>query len=326
MEPFVHTLGSALKARYGERVHKLAIDAGFTCPNRDGSRGTGGCTFCNNASFNPSRHAGQPLRPSIAAQIAAGRAVLAKRTGARRFIAYFQAYSNTYADVGALAEAYNQALAEPDVLGLSIGTRPDCVSTAALDLMVGYLAQGRDVWLELGLQSSFDETLARVHRGHGYREYQDTVRAARARGIPVCTHLILGLPGEEPAQVRETLRRVLDDGVDGLKLHPLHVVRGTQLAASWRAGEVPLWSEAKYIDTVVDLVALTPRPIVFHRLHGTAGPDVLLAPEYCGRKWSVLNAILAELRRRQVHQGDHAGLRAAAPANPSARWQAQRTV
>ncbi len=303
MEPFVHTMGAALRARHGERVHKLAIDAGFTCPNRDGSRGTGGCTFCNNASFNPSRQSGRRARSSIAAQIAAGRAVIARRTGAKRFLAYFQAYSNTYDEVDALAEAYDEALAEPDVIGLSIGTRPDCVSNAALDLIASYRDRGREVWLELGLQSSYDATLDRVNRGHGYGEYRDTVRAARARGIPVCTHLILGLPGEAPAHVYETLRRVLDEGVDGLKLHPLHVVRGTRLAESWRAGDVALWSEAQYIDTVVNIVAMTPRSVVFHRLHGTAGPDVLLAPAYCGRKWSVLNAIVAQLRCRGLRQG-----------------------
>ncbi len=148
----VNTFGQYLLARHGERVHKLAIDAAFTCPNRDGSKGRGGCTFCNNVSFSP--HGRRPA--PVAEQLAAGRAVLAKRTGARKFLAYFQAYTNTYADVETLRALYDQALATPGVIGLSVGTRPDCVPPAVLELLAGYRERGFEVWLELGLQSSFD--------------------------------------------------------------------------------------------------------------------------------------------------------------------------
>ncbi len=189
---YINTFGQDLLRRYGERVHKLAINAGFTCPNRDRSKGRGGCTFCNNASFNP--NAKQPH--TVAEQIEAGRRVLLKRTGARRYIAYFQAYTNTYADVEYLAELYGKALEEPDVVGLSVGTRPDCVLDEVLDLLSGLQAKGHEVWLELGLQSAPDTALERVNRGHGFAEYKNAVRAAHLRGLPVCTHLILGLPGE----------------------------------------------------------------------------------------------------------------------------------
>ncbi|MDM8547610.1 TIGR01212 family radical SAM protein [Candidatus Venteria ishoeyi] len=296
---YVRTLGQELLQQYGQRIHKLAINAGFTCPNRDGSKGRGGCTFCNNASFNPNSR--RP--PDISSQLAAGRAVLAKRTGARRFIAYFQAYTNTYADVQVLSELYQQALQEPDVIGLAIGTRPDCVPPAVLDLLCEYQQQGHEVWLELGLQSSFDHTLDRVQRGHGFAEYRQTLLAARQRGLPVCTHLIVGLPGEQAAHSLTSLKRVVELGVDGLKLHPLHIVKHTMLAKQWRQGEYqPLTLEA-YIDIVCQLVEHTPPEIVYHRLTGSAGDDTLLAPAWCGGKWTVLNGIAQALQVRGSYQG-----------------------
>lgn len=180
----VNTLGQDLLRRHGERVHKLALDVGFTCPNRDGSKGTGGCTFCNNSSFSPNGRQSVPL----AQQIDAGRRVIAKRTRAKLFLAYFQAYTNTYDSPARLRELYDEALAQDGVIGLAIGTRPDCVPDAVLDLLADYRAQGYEIWLELGVQSSFDSSLARVNRGHGFAEYQDAVRRAHARGLPVCAH------------------------------------------------------------------------------------------------------------------------------------------
>lgn len=299
LSDYVTTFGQHLLARHGQRVHKIALNAAFTCPNRDGSKGIGGCTFCNNSSFNPA--ARRP--PGTLEQIAAGRAVIRRRTGARKYLAYFQAYTNTYAEVAQLRALYEEALAQQDVIGLSVGTRPDCVPPAVLDLLAGYREQGAEVWLELGLQSSFDATLERVNRGHGYAEYRAAVRAARARGLPVCAHLILGLPGESPWHARATLERVLEDGVDGLKLHPLHVVRGTALANQWRAGDYQPLSQAAYVAMVADLVELTPAEVVYHRLTGTATASILLAPAWCGGKWRVLNAIEDELARRGTAQG-----------------------
>ncbi|MCF7985367.1 MAG: TIGR01212 family radical SAM protein [Thiohalocapsa sp.] len=295
----VNTFGVDLLRRYGERVHKLAIHAGFTCPNRDGSKGRGGCSFCNNVSFSPNAQ----RAPSVAEQIAAGRRVLSKRTGAARFLAYFQAYTNTYDDVARLGALYRQALAEPDVIGLSVGTRPDCVPEAVLDLLAELRAEGNEVWLELGLQSAFDRTLVRVNRGHDFADYRRAVRAARMRRLPVCTHLIVGLPGEDGDAAQASLERVLDLGTDGLKLHPLHVVRQTLLAHQWRRGEYrPMTMEA-YIATAADLIERTPPEIVYHRVTGTAGREILLAPEWCAKKWAVLNGIENELRRRGTRQG-----------------------
>lgn len=287
----VHSFGDYLRGRFGERVHKLSLTAGFTCPNRDGSRGHGGCTFCNNASFSPNAKSHAP----IAEQIALGRAHVTRRFGTRKYLAYFQAYTNTYAEVEILDRLYRAALAERDVVGLSVGTRPDCVPDAVLDLLCRYRDEGFEIWLELGLQSAFDESLARVRRGHGYAEYEDAVRRARRRGLKVCTHLIVGLPGEAPEDTLISLARVLDLGTDGLKLHPLHVVKNTYLAWEWRRGEyAPLTQEA-YVAVAAEAVRRTPAEIVLHRLTATAQDELLLAPDWCAHKWPVLNAIAADL-------------------------------
>lgn len=280
--------------RYGERVHKVAIDASFTCPNRDGAKGVGGCTFCNNVSFSPNGR--QP--DTIAQQIESGRQVIRKRTGAKRYIAYFQAYTNTYADIEILRAQYEQALSEPDVIGLSVGTRPDCVPAPVLDLLAGYKQQGYEIWLELGLQSSFDETLQRVNRGHGFSEYREAVVAARQRDLPICTHLIAGLPGENISHCQTTLERVLELGVDGLKLHPLHVVKGTRLANQWRRGEYIPLELSEYVETAAALITMTPAEIIYHRVTGTASDKILLAPAWCSKKWLVLNQIADALAAR----------------------------
>lgn len=301
LSKYVNTFGQAMLAHYGERVHKVAIDAGFTCPNRDGSIGRGGCTFCNNVSFSPNGR-----KPNmIAEQIEAGRRVITKRTGAKKYIAYFQAYTNTYADVRELTQLYDEALKEPDVIGLDVGTRPDCVPDAVLDLLANYQQQGYEVWLELGLQSAHDETLDHVNRGHGFAEYEQAVLKARSRGIKVCTHLILGLPGESTQHHMSSLKRVLQLGVDGLKFHPLHVVKGTQLANEWRRGEYQPLSMIDYVSDVVEMIRRTPDDVIFHRLTGTASTDVLLAPKWCSKKWQVLNAITLALAKQKQSVDTH---------------------
>lgn len=299
----VHTFGQWLLEKHGERVHKIALDAGFTCPNRDGTKGTGGCTFCNNVSFSPVA----AKRLDVKAQIAQARSAIFKRTRAQKFIAYFQAYTNTYAHITELESMYRMALNEPDVVGISVGTRPDCVSGQVLGLLDKLRCEGLEVWLELGLQSAFDETLARVNRGHTLAEYRETVIAARAIGIPLCTHLIAGLPGEDERHYHATLDTVLDIGVDGLKLHPLHVVKHTMLAYQWRRGGYHPLTQPDYIRIAADLIERTPPHIVFHRVTATASSDILLAPSWCSQKWNVLNGIERELRRRGTRQGCRAG-------------------
>jgi radical SAM protein (TIGR01212 family) len=332
LSDYVHTFGQWLLAKHGERVHKIALDAGLTCPNRDGSKGVGGCTFCNNASFSPNEPGldGAGCAPTrlaqdaaadasvtllvprkrlpgpLPAQLDSGRQAIARRTRAKKYMAYFQAYTNTYAEIERLRALYDEALAHGDVVGLSVGTRPDCVPPAVLDLLAEYRDRGLEVWLELGLQSAFDETLARVNRGHGFRDYVQTCHAARRKGLPVCAHLIVGLPGEGEWHYRQTLARVLEEGVEGLKLHPLHVVRHTQLANQWRRGEYAPLAMDEYARIAADLIEYTPEDIVFHRVTGTSPRDVLLAPDWCQYKWVVLNGIETNLRARGSRQGSRA--------------------
>jgi hypothetical protein len=296
----VHTFGQWLKNKHGERVHKIALDVGFTCPNRDGSKGIGGCTFCNNASFSPNGRTPAPL----AEQFESGRRGVDRCTRAKKYLAYFQAYTNTYGEVAELKRQYDQALAMDGVIGLSIGTRPDCVPDDVLDLLSNYRQRGLEVILELGLQSAFDDTLDRVNRGHGIKEYIRSCQAARERGIPVCTHLIVGLPGEDVRHCKESLNIVLDIGTDGLKLHPLHVVKHTQLARQWRQNEYTPLEREVYVSIVADLIELTPWSIPYHRVTGTAPSDLLLAPSWCSQKWPVVNAVEVELQRRNSKQGN----------------------
>jgi radical SAM protein (TIGR01212 family) len=295
----INTFGQNLLHRHGERVHKIALDAGFTCPNRDGTKGRGGCSFCNNVSFSPDAD----VRLELGAQIAKARLAIAKRTRARKFIAYFQAYTNTYDKVDALETLYRVALDEPDMIGIAVGTRPDCVTSDVLDLLDRFRDQGLEVWLELGLQSSFDKTLERINRGHTFAEYRSTALAARQRGIPLCTHLIVGLPGETETHCHTTLDRVLEIGVDGLKLHPLHVVKHTLLAHQWRQGEYLPLAREEYIGMAANLIERTPQDIIYHRVTATATRDILLAPGWCAEKWNVLNGIESELRQRGTRQG-----------------------
>ncbi len=301
LSEYVDTLGQSLLKTYGERIHKVAIDAGLSCPNRDGSKGIGGCTFCNNDTFSPNGRQPDP----ILEQIQSGREVIKKRTGAKKYIAYFQAYTNTYGDFKTLSSMYESALSQKDVIGLSVGTRPDCVPDEVIDLLVRYKNQGFDVWLELGLQSSFDTTLKKVNRGHGFEQYKQTLLKARAKGLKVCTHLIIGLPGENTWHYQQTLDRVLELGVDGLKYHPLHVVKGTQLANEYRRGEYQPMSMSDYVTAVTDLIMRAPRDMIYHRLTATANKKQLLAPQWCNKKWAVLNAIERQLKikNKEVNYG-----------------------
>ncbi|MGL4449493.1 MAG: TIGR01212 family radical SAM protein, partial [Shewanella sp.] len=245
LDAYVNTFGAVCKAKYGERLRKLTIDAKFTCPNRDGTLGRGGCTFCNVASF--SHQTTESL--SITEQLTQGKMryrAAKPNQKADKFIAYFQAYTSTYDEYQVLMAKYDEAVMDGEIVGLCVGTRPDCVPDNVLDLLVAYQQKGIDVWLELGLQTANDQTLHRINRGHDFACYCDTVTRARSRGLKVCTHLILGLPGETHADYMATLNAVLAQGVDGLKLHPLHVVEGSSMAKAWRSGRLPLLTIEDY--------------------------------------------------------------------------------
>ena len=280
---FVNTLGFDLKKRYGEKVHKLTLHGNFSCPNRDGTLGRGGCTFCNVASFVDESQA----HNSIQNQLALRAQEVAYK--AKKYLAYFQAYTSTYAEIELLASLYKEATQNNNIVGICVGTRPDCVSDEVLKLLSSYLFRGYEVWLELGLQSANDMTLKRINRGHGFSEYENTCIRARALGIKVCTHLILGLPKEGLTDYCETLSKVIDTGVDGLKLHPLHIVRGATMEKAWKAGRLTTLSLEGYSQAAVELIRHTPKEIVFHRISATAKNDELLSPRWCEQSWPVQN-------------------------------------
>ena len=291
MTRYVNTFGRYLRAKYGEKVHKISINASFTCPNRDGTKGIGGCTFCNNESFSPKN----TESGDITDQIIAAKERVSVRTKAKKFIAYFQSYSNTYGDPEDLKRFYDEALSDPDVIGLAVGTRPDCVPEPVLELLASYQEQGYEVWLELGLQSSFDESLIAINRGHGFAEYVDAVKRAQKHNLKLCTHLIMGLPGEKPEDTLTTFDKVVGLGVDAIKVHPLHIVKGTQLARQWKQGEVKELVMEEYTDTLTEIIRRAPKELLFHRLTGSGERQYLMAPDWTMNKWDILGDIYKKL-------------------------------
>ena len=205
---------------------------------------------------------------------------------ARRYLAYFQAYTSTFAEVQVLRGMYQQAVSQANIVGLCVGTRPDCVPGAVLDLLCEYKEQGYEVWLELGLQSALDKTLHRINRGHDFACYQQTTRQARARGLKVCAHLIVGLPGEGQPECMQTLARVVDAGVDGIKLHPLHIVTGSTMAKAWQAGRLDGIALEAYTTIAGEMIRHTPPEVIYHRISASARRPTLLAPLWCENRWT----------------------------------------
>jgi len=288
-----------LKQTFGGRVHKISVEAGFGCPNRAGGRMAAGCVFCDpggSGSFGLERQL------SVRDQVETGKEVMRRKYKAQRFMAYFQPFSNTFAAVERLRVLYDEALSVPDVVGLAIGTRPDCLPDEVLDLLTEF-HQRTCLWLEIGLQSSHDATLQWIRRGHDYACFLDAYKRARARGLRVCVHVILGLPGESREQVLQTADEMARLRVDGIKLHLLHVLEGTELGDRYRRGEIDVLQREDYVALVCDVLErLHPRTWV-QRLTGDGPRDVLLAPLWSLKKWEVLNAIDAELERRGSRQG-----------------------
>ena len=295
----INSYGSYLRRRFGCRVSKVNVDGGFTCPNRDGEKGSGGCIYCNNTSFSPAGT--QPDLP-IEEQMAAGMAYHRQRFGSEKFIIYFQKYTNTYASATKLLDLYRRALDHPDVLGLSIGTRPDALSDDILNYLEE-LARSRYVCLELGLQSMDDEILAKINRGHTLAEYIRGVERVANRGIEICTHLIYGFPGESRKGFMRTAELIASLPVDSLKLHQLHAVKGTRLAEMYSEGEFIPVSHTEYVATVCDFLERIPARIAIQRLYGSAPLAIRVA-----RAWDLKNnqmwySIINELKRRGSWQG-----------------------
>lgn len=291
LHQLVNTFGQDLKRRYGERVRKLTLHGDFSCPNRDGSIGRGGCTFCNVASFADET----AKQHSIASQLDARKAEMKVRAG--RYLAYFQAYTSTYGEVCQLRRLYDEAIQTTDIVGLCVGTRPDCVPDSVLRLLAEYQQQGYEVWLELGLQTANDNTLKRINRGHSFAAYQDAVIRATGYDLKICTHLIVGLPGESRADHLHTLDSVVRCGVDGIKLHPLHLVEGSKLGQAWKAGRIDGIDLDSYADSAAEMIRHTPAGVVYHRVSASARKPTLLAPDWCENRWLAQQAIAERLNR-----------------------------
>ncbi|WP_313123973.1 TIGR01212 family radical SAM protein [Pseudescherichia sp.] len=279
LQKLVNMFGGDLARRYGEKVHKLTLHGGFSCPNRDGTIGRGGCTFCNVASFADETQQNHSITEQLAYQAT-------RVNRAQRYLAYFQAYTSTWAEVQVLRAMYQQAVGQANIVGLCVGTRPDCVPEAVLDLLSEYQQQGYEVWLELGLQTAHDKTLHRINRGHDFACYQRTTRLARQRGLNVCSHLIVGLPGEGEAECLATLQRVVETGVDGIKLHPLHIVTGSTMARAWQTGRLSGIEPDAYTRAAGEMIRHTPPEVIYHRISASARRPTLLAPLWCENRWT----------------------------------------
>jgi radical SAM protein (TIGR01212 family) len=288
-----------LKERFGCKVYKVTIDAGFTCPNRDGKLGWGGCTYCNNKGF--SANSRQTLVP-VSEQVRQGMEFMRRRYKAEKFIAYFQAYTNTYAPVESLKTLYDEALSFEDMVALSVGTRPDCVPDPVLDLIESYRST-HEVWIEYGLQTIHDKTLKLINRGHDYAAFRDALVRTKQRNLKVCIHVILGLPGESYDDIMATARAVAGMNIDSLKIHLMHVLRNTPLEKEYREGRFKTLGFDEYIRLVCDFLEYIPPSVSIQRLTADGPRSILLAPSWATEKRKTIAAIDAEFERRDSRQG-----------------------
>lgn len=292
-------LSAFLRERFGAKVRSVSVDAGFTCPNVDGSVTTGGCVYCDNRSFSPTRRL---PRTSIRAQLDRGIAILAKRFGVDKFLAYFQAGTNTHGPLDKLRRVYAEALDHPAVVGLAVGTRPDSVGEPVLDLLEEF-SRRAPVFLELGLQTIHDRSLDWMNRGHHADAFLDAVERCSRRDLDLCAHVILGLPGETRDDMLQTARTLARLPVHGVKIHNLYVVRDTPLEGMYRRGEARMMERDEYVSVVCDFLEVLPPAMVIHRLSGDSPPDYFVAPAWALDKPALLRAIDEELARRDSFQG-----------------------
>ncbi len=298
----INSYGHYLRHRFGCRVSKVNVDAGFTCPNRDGSKGTGGCIYCNNVSFSPKETlAAIPLEK----QMADGMAYHRLRLGSEKFIIYFQKYTNTYGSIELLADLYHRALDHPDVIGISVGTRPDSLTDGALELLTE-IGRSKYVCLELGLQSMDHGILDRINRGHTRQDFVTAVGRAAGRGFDICAHLIHGFPGESGDDFLKAAPFLAALPINSLKLHQLHAVEGTELAKWYRRGEFTPLTLEEYVNTVADFLELLPPHIAIQRLYGSAPLEICVAPRWGLKNNAMWFTIVNELIRRGSWQGSRA--------------------
>lgn len=295
-----NSLSDFLKNKFGCKVFKVSLNAGLTCPNRDGTKGAGGCIYCNAEPMIPLNY---DNGMGIKEQLYQGIKYIKKRhSNSEKFIAYFQMNTNTYAPVRRLEKIYTEGIGHPDVVGLAVSTRPDCVDNEILDSLAR-LAKEKFLWLELGLQSAHDKTLKLINRCHTAQDFTDAVRRARQRGIPVCSHVILGLPGENREEMLATARFLSNLGIWGIKLHHLHILKGTKLEEMHKRGEVKPFGLEEYANLAVDFLQEIPNHIIIHRLCGDTARRFLVAPEWSVNKFVILDNIYKILKQRNTYQG-----------------------
>ncbi len=286
-----------LKNKYGAKVYKITIDAGFSCPNRDGHISTGGCIFCDEGGSFSQAHSN---RLSVEEQVIVGAQTLATRFKAQKFMSYFQAYSNTYKPVNELEKIYSSSLKYKDVVGLSIGTRPDCIDEDKLKLISSY-KDDYYTWIEYGLQTIHDKTLKKINRGHDFDTFLRAYEKTKEYGINVCVHVIFGM-WETHDEMMQTAQKLAELGVDGVKIHMLVALEGTKLANMYQNNEIDFMSEEEYINTVCDFLEYLPQSTTIHRLAGNGLKKELIAPRWIGKKLDCLNKIDREFLRRNSWQ------------------------
>lgn len=296
-----HSWNYALRQQFGEKIFKVPIDGGFDCPNRDGTVAHGGCTFCSVSGSGDMIVAPEdPLPIQFQKEIDM---MHQKWPGVAQYIVYFQNFTNTHAPLAVIKERFEQVVNLPGVVGLSIGTRPDCLP----DDVVEYLAELNErlyLWVELGLQTTYEQTSELINRAHSYQTYLDGVAKLRKHNIRVCTHLINGLPGETYEMMMENVKRtILDSDIQGIKLHLLHLMRNTRMLRDYHEGRLRLLGFKEYVDIICDQLELIPQDIIIHRLTGDAPFDSIVGPMWSLKKWEVLNAIDQEMLRRDSYQG-----------------------
>ena len=292
-------LNTYFKSLFGCRVQKITIDAGLTCPNRDGTISTGGCIYCNTRGSGTGAFA---RGLSITDQLLQGKTFLSRRYKAKKFIAYFQAFSNTYAPPDILKRLYDESLAVEDIVGLAVGTRPDCVNETVLDLLQAYTPKYL-IWIEYGLQSARDKTLEFINRGHDVQCFKDTIKKTSNRGIKICVHVILGLPHESRNDMLQTAQFIADLGIDGIKLHLLYVVKGSLLETHYRQGKYKCLEQQEYVDLVCDFIERIPSDMIIQRLTGDPHPQELVAPQWALNKSETLAKIRNTLENSDSWQG-----------------------
>jgi radical SAM protein (TIGR01212 family) len=294
-----HTWNYHLRQKFGNKIFKLPLDAGFSCPNRDGTINTQGCIYCSNRGSGD--FAGN-AEFNLEKQYLQTKEMMHKKWPNANYIAYFQAFTNTYASVDVLRKLYYQALSFPGVVGLSIATRPDCLSEDVLQLLEEINSKTY-LWVELGLQTTNDDTAKFINRGHTYQCFLNGLNKLQKRNIQTCVHIIYGLPNENKQDMIKTAMDISELPIQGVKIHLLHILKNTPLAAYYKHNQFMLLELTDYIELVVDTLEILPENVIIHRLTGDGPRELLIAPLWSLKKWEVLNAIDNELKRRSTKQG-----------------------